>query len=248
MKFLSLLVSLMLGAAVILVFIRPWGAWQSTIEDASHESPAAPAKPPPAVGGAEGGTAGVVEPGSATSGAPRANGAPPEPTPEEPTPEELRPHLLAREQAEAERSAALKDKAEATAPKPVETKRYFKVKVRDAGTLEADLPGERVVIRLAGIDSHEADATCKREDGTIWPCGAKARAALTRYIRYRAVTCTVPGGGESGDFAARCSLRGQDLSVWLVRRGWARPKSDEPEFTKAMAAAITERLGLWAGQ
>ncbi|MGB6949377.1 MAG: thermonuclease family protein, partial [Methyloceanibacter sp.] len=81
-----------------------------------------------------------------------------------------------------------------------------------------------------------------------WPCGAKARAALTRYIRYRAVTCTLPPGGESADFAARCSLRGRDLSVWLVRRGWARPKSDEPEFTKAMAAAINERLGLWAGE
>ncbi|MGB6905826.1 MAG: thermonuclease family protein [Methyloceanibacter sp.] len=242
MKFLSLLVSLMLGAAVILVFIRPWDALQSMIEDASRETPAAPAKPSPAAGGTEGGMP-AVEPGSVTAGAPRANGTPPEPTPEEP-----RPHLLAREQAEAERSAALKDKTEAAAPKPVKTRRYFKVKVRDAGTLEADLPGETVVIRLAGIDSHAADATCKRENGTNWPCGAKARAALTRYIRYRAVTCTLPPGGESADFAARCSLRGRDLSVWLVRRGWARPKSDEPEFTKAMAAAINERLGLWAGE
>jgi len=247
MKFLSLLVSLMLGAAVILVFTRPWDALQSMIEDASHETPAAPTKRIPAAGGVEGGTA-AVEPGSATAGAPRANGTPQEPTPEEPTPEEPRPHLLAREQAEAERSAALKDKTEATAPKPVKTKRYFKVKVRDAVTLEADLPGETVVIRLAGIASHAADATCKRENGSTWPCGAKARAALTRYIRYRAVTCTLPPVGESADFAARCSLRGHDLSVWLVRRGWARPNSDEPEFTKAMAAAINERLGLWAGE
>jgi endonuclease YncB( thermonuclease family) len=150
--------------------------------------------------------------------------------------------MLAAEKAEAERSAALQQQAAA----PRETKRYFKVRVRDAGTLEAGLlPTDTVVIRLEGIDAREADETCQTKEGTSWPCGAKARAALTRFIRYRAVTCDVPQG-ESKDFAARCSVMGQDLSTWLVRQGWAAPqRATEPEFAKALEAAKNERLGLW---
>jgi endonuclease YncB( thermonuclease family) len=60
------------------------------------------------------------------------------------------------------------------------------------------------------------------------------------------VTCTVPQGGETKDFAARCSVMGQDLSTWLVRQGWATPqKGAEPELAKALDAAKNERLGLW---
>lgn len=107
-----------------------------------------------------------------------------------------------------ERNAALQQKA--ATPPPRETKRYFKVRVRDAGTLEAGLlPTDTVLIRLEGIKARKADETCKKESGKSWPCGAKARAALTLFIRYRAVTCTVPPGGETRDFAARCSVMGQ---------------------------------------
>ena len=153
--------------------------------------------------------------------------------------------MLATEKAEAERNAALQQKA--ATPLPRETKRYFKVRVRDAGTLEAGLlPTETVVIRLEGIDAHEADETCKKENGASWPCGAKARAALIRFIRSRAVTCTLPQGGEAKDFAARCSVVGQDLSTWLVRQGWATPqKGAKRELAKALDAAKTEQLGLW---
>ena len=155
--------------------------------------------------------------------------------------------MLANEKAEAERSAALQQKA--ATPTPRETKRYFKVKVLDAGTLEAGPPTEAVVIRLEGIDTHEADETCKAESGKTWPCGAKARAALTLFIRSRAVTCTVPPGAAANDFAARCSVMDQDLSAWLVRRGWATPQGNsEAELAKALDAAKTEKLGLWQAE
>jgi endonuclease YncB( thermonuclease family) len=100
--------------------------------------------------------------------------------------------------------------------------------------LEAGLlPTDTVLIRLEGIDAREAAETCNKENGASWPCGAKARAALIRFIRSRAVT-------------ARCSVMGQDLSTWLVRQGWATPqKSAEPELAKALDAAKNERLGLW---
>ena len=71
----------------------------------------------------------------------------------------------------------MQEKTHATAPTPPETKLYFKVKVRDAGTLEADVPKSEkvVVIRIDGIAARAAGETCKRDDGTVWPCGAQAR-------------------------------------------------------------------------
>jgi endonuclease YncB( thermonuclease family) len=171
---------------------------------------------------------------------------PPPEAPKAAEPADPKAHLPAAEKAEAERNAALEQQKAAT-PLPRETKRYFKVRVRDAGTLEAGLlPTDTVLIRLEGIDAREADETCKKENGASWPCGAKARAALIRFIRSRAVTCTLPQGGETKDFAARCSVVGQDLSIWLVRQGWATPqKGAEPELAKALDSAKTERLGLW---
>ena len=238
MKLLSLILSLLLGAAVLLFFLRPW-AGKLTIESgAGKEQAPAPAGATPA------------PPASDATG---AVGTPPKPEDADPPgakQAEPKTHLLAREQADPERSAALQDKSHATAPTPPETKLYFKVKVRDAGTLEADLPKSEkvVVIRIDGIAAREADETCKRDDGTTWPCGAQARGALIHLIRTRAVTCTLPPGGEQSDFAARCSVMGQDLSTWLVRQGWATPKEGaEPALSEALKAAKTERLGLWSG-
>lgn len=231
MKILSLLFSLLLGAAVLLFFLQPWDRLEKMFGDtAKHEAAfpqstaaveAAPPKPAEAA------------PPVAPAVAPKA----PDP----------KTSLLANEKTEAERSAALQQKA--ATPTPRETKRYFKVKVLDSGTLEAGPPTEAVVIRLEGIDTHEADETCKAEGGKAWPCGAKARAALTLFIRSRAVTCTVPQGTAANDFAARCSVMDQDLSAWLVRRGWATPQGNsEPELAKALDAAKTEKLGLWQAE
>ena len=241
MKTLSLLFSLLLGAAVLVIFVQPWGAlekmWGPT---ATREAaPAKPLTPPEQTAAVEATPAKPPE-----AAAPQPATPPPE-APKAAEPADPKAHLLAAEKAEAERNAALEQKA--ATPLPRETKRYFKVRVRDAGTLEAGLlPTDTVLIRLEGIDAREADETCKKENGASWPCGAKARAALIRFIRSRAVTCTLPQGGENKDFAARCSVVGQDLSTWLVRQGWATPqKGAEPELAKALDAAKTERLGLW---
>ena len=241
MKTLSLLFSLLLGAAVLVIFVQPWGAlekmWGPT---ATREAaPAKPPTPPDSTAAVEATPAKPPEPAALQPAIP-----PPE-APKAAEPADPKAHLLAAEKAEAERNAALEQKA--AKPLPRETKRYFKVRVRDAGTLEAGLlPTDTVMIKLEGIDAREADETCKKENGASWPCGAKARAALIRFIRSRAVTCTLPQGGETKDFAARCSVVGQDLSIWLVRQGWATPQNGaEPELAKALDAAKTERLGLW---
>ena len=236
MKILSLLFSLLLGAGVLLFFLQPWDKIETMLggigrrEAAPLESTAAVEAAPPKP--AEAAAPPPVAPEVAPS-------APPGTAPADP-----RAHMLANEKAEAERSAALQQRA--AAPAPRETKRYFKVKVLDAGTLQAGPPAEAVMIRLEGIDTYEADETCKTKSGKTWPCGAKARAALTLFIRSRAVTCTVPQGAASNDLAARCSVMDQDLSTWLVRLGWATPQGNsEAEFAKALDAAKTEKLGLW---
>jgi endonuclease YncB( thermonuclease family) len=244
MKTLSLLFSLLLGAAVLLIFVQPWGALEKMLGvTATRESaPAKPLTPPEQTAAVEATPAKPPEPA-----APQPEIPPPE-APKTAEAADPKAHLLAAEKAEAERNAALEQKA--ATPLPRETKRYFKVRVRDAGTLEAGLlPTDTVAIKLEGIDAREADETCKKENGASWPCGAKARAALIRFIRSRAVTCTLPQGGETKDFAARCSVVGQDLSIWLVRQGWATPqKGVEPELAKALDAAKTERLGLWQSE
>jgi endonuclease YncB( thermonuclease family) len=246
MKLLSLLISLILGAAVLLVFVRPWGATNTIVEKSAEPVPAAPAasssddtpaSPPEP-------TVAPVKPVQA----PPAAASPPDARP--PSEDQQKKLLLAREQAEAERSAALHEQEHAAAAAPPKTKRYFRVEVRDAGTLEVRLARSKTaVISLEGIESHDADETCERKGGTTWPCGAKARRALTYLIRGRAVVCTLPAAGESDAFTARCGVGGEDLSTWLVRQGWATPKAGAaPALGEALAAAKSDRLGLWAGE
>jgi endonuclease YncB( thermonuclease family) len=152
-------------------------------------------------------------------------------------------HLrLAREEADADRDAKL---AEQHAIKPESlVKLHYRVKVRDGGTLEDN----GVVIRLANIEAREADGRCTDKNGKDWACGSAARVALTKFIRYRAVSCGLPEDGAKTDYVASCTVGGVDLSVWMVRQGWAKPK---PNADKALAAAAeaakVAQLGIWSG-
>jgi endonuclease YncB( thermonuclease family) len=223
MKVLAALFALLLGAAVFVVFLRPWD--EAGKPSAAKAPEAAPVKALPPDRPDE-------QPKSQPAEAPTAD---------------KKPALLANERAEAERQAALEDGGGHAVTPRAETKRYFKVQVRDAGTLEVDVPdGGSLVIRLRGIEARAADQDCSRDDGTTWPCGAKAKAALALFIRSRAVTCTPPPADGASEFAARCSVVNQDLAEWLVRRGWAKPTdATEKGLAEALQAAQAERIGLW---
>jgi endonuclease YncB( thermonuclease family) len=151
--------------------------------------------------------------------------------------------LIASESAEAERFAALKAEAETVVKPAAEIKRYFGVRVRDSGTLMAE---GFITIKLAGILARDADARCADANGKDWACGAEARSALTRLIRGRAITCALPGSAAALEIKARCAVTGIDLSLWMVRQGWAEP---EPGSDQALAGALTSakeaQLGLW---
>ena len=152
-----------------------------------------------------------------------------------------------QDEAKAEQTAAVDakdpDKTGAVAPQTT-PKLYYRVTVRDGGTLQSG----SVVIQLAGIAARDDEATCKGTNGKTWPCGAAAKAALARLIHARAVTCEVSKQSAAKDVIARCSVAETDLSTWMVQQGWAEPKdTNEPALVQAAAAAKHGKLGLWRG-
>jgi endonuclease YncB( thermonuclease family) len=248
----SRIISVLLGLAVMVLLLWPvtvpvgFGeAWWASRQAQLHRDTPTPPKPIPAwqalpqpkteAAAPQAGTE-VISPASQSTPlahhavAPNAGPAPkPADAPtEQPTPAQL---------------AALKDQNQTGAVTPqAETKRYYRVTVRDGGTLQSG----KVVIQLSGIAARDADATCKDDQGKTWHCGLAAKAALARLIHGRAVTCELPKTGEHNIFLARCTVAGTDLSTWLVRQGWATPREpSETALAEAAAAAKSEKLGLW---
>jgi endonuclease YncB( thermonuclease family) len=147
------------------------------------------------------------------------------------------------EKAEEKTAAADPPQQGAQEPKPkLKSMRYYRVMVRDGGTLEAG----KIVITLQGVEAQPADKTCKDAKGRSWACGTGARAALTRLIRGRAVICKVPGDGKTPEMTARCSVSGTDLSLWMITQGWVKPATPaDAELTEAGEAARKKKIGVW---
>jgi endonuclease YncB( thermonuclease family) len=121
-------------------------------------------------------------------------------------------------------------------------KRFYRVRVLDSGTLKAS----GLVIKLDGISPIPSDETCKDSAGTNWFCGTRARMALTRFIRGRAVVCEVPENDMAKALTARCTLARKDLSLWVARQGWAKAaKPAEPKIAEATHDARKKKIGIW---
>ncbi len=149
---------------------------------------------------------------------------------------------LPGERAEQERQEAARKAQEPPAPPKEEPKqRLFKVKVKDAATIES---GDKSVT-LAGVKARDPTEKCRALDGREWPCGAVARGALMRLIRGRAVECEMPPP-EASDSGATCKVGGTDLSAWVLKNGWAEPADGVGEdLRKAHAEAKENNLGLY---
>lgn len=147
------------------------------------------------------------------------------------------PKPSAAELAAAAIAAAPADKGSGDAPR-----RFPRILVEDAGTLKSD----DTIIHLAGVVAPAAGETCKDAAGTAWPCGNRAKTALRSMIRFRTVECRSVGAAEAGGFTARCTVAGDDLSLWLVEQGWARATADaDREFQDKAEAAKKAKRGLW---
>ena len=114
-------------------------------------------------------------------------------------------------------------------PRRPRPKLYYRVTVRDGGTLQSG----GVVIKLAGIAARDDEATCKGANGKAWPCGAAAKAALTRLIRARAVTCEMPkqSARRTSLPAARWRRRISPPG-WCARAGPSRKTLTSPRLPK----------------
>jgi endonuclease YncB( thermonuclease family) len=130
-------------------------------------------------------------------------------------------------------------------PAPVEPRRFFRVVVADAGTLVA---GERT-LRLADVDVPAADAECGDAAGHRWSCGTRARTALRRFVRHRAVECLPLGEADlapDGQSVVRCRVGRTDIATWLVENGWASPAdAAAPALAALGETARSENRGLW---
>ena len=122
-------------------------------------------------------------------------------------------------------------------------KLFYRVVVRDAGTLEA----EGAVITLEGIRRAIGGRQSARMPRAGRGPAVRGRARpYMHLIRTRAVSCKVPSSGKQTSLTARCSVGGIDLSVWMLSQGWAQPAAQaEPKLAAAADEARKKKVGLW---
>ncbi|MBB5577112.1 MULTISPECIES: thermonuclease family protein [Rhizobium] len=128
-----------------------------------------------------------------------------------------------------------------------------RVSVVSGDTLWFPILGRRV--QLAGIQACPVPqwGFDPKPQGTIAitapiPCGPLAKAWLKRVVGNRPVVCRLvpPYGSEVP--AAKCSTRGRDLGLEMLRVGWARVAAiagPNPRYLTAERYARSARYGLW---
>ncbi|MEM6846713.1 MAG: hypothetical protein AAF580_01370 [Pseudomonadota bacterium] len=131
------------------------------------------------------------------------------------------------------------------APPPPAPERYRLVVIEGANLINV----RSHAISLGSITAPSADTVCTTQSGETWPCGRRARAALRRLVRRRAIDC-MPLEEElpqDRPLLASCSVAGIDLAGWLVEHGWASPVEDAPETLLALHREAREQaLGLFS--
>lgn len=79
------------------------------------------------------------------------------------------------------------------------------------------------------------------------PCGPFAKAWLKRTVGDARVTCIVVAHDGDDPFVGRCSVRGRDLALEMLRAGWAKTIPPAPaEYVTWQRYAISARHGMWA--
>ncbi len=128
-----------------------------------------------------------------------------------------------------------------------------RAKVLDGDALWFPEQGRRV--RLAGIDAcalpqwafDPAPRAGVREPAPV-PCGPLARAWLKRLIGSTVVSCRSVFRDPATGYVATCSVHGRDLSLAMLRVGWAktgRSGLTNPQYSAAERYARSARYGIW---
>ena len=117
-------------------------------------------------------------------------------------------------------------------------------RVIDGDTIE--VAGQR--IRLHAVDAPERRQPCSH-NGKPWQCGEAATKALAGKIGRRSVTCEERDQDRYGRIVAVCYAGGEDLSAWMVRRGWALAyRRYSLDYVEEEADAREARKGIWQGK
>lgn len=132
------------------------------------------------------------------------------------------------------------------------TKIFGRASVIDGRTLWFATSQHKV--RLASIDSCELPqwAYEPRRHGESAipkpvPCGPLAKAWLKRTVGSAQVTCIVRAHDADGALLGRCTVRGRDPALEMVRVGWARVNAPVPAaYLTWQNYAMSARHGMWA--
>ena len=102
--------------------------------------------------------------------------------------------------------------------------------------------------RLHAIDAPELFQTCRKADGSDYPCGHESRDALRRLIRNESVTCQILDTDRYGRSVAECSAGKVNLNDAMVRAGWAIAYTRHgQDHAAAQDEARAAGRGLWQG-
>ena len=116
--------------------------------------------------------------------------------------------------------------------------------IPESGFIE--LQGKELL--LNGVQIIPQNATCKDSNG-LWSCGKSAWETLKNKLDSGPVHCTLildlqnPGGNPE---QANCLLKKENLSIWLVSRGWALTNKEPDEFLSSQENLASENnAGIW---
>ncbi|MEP6966253.1 MAG: thermonuclease family protein [Polaromonas sp.] len=101
------------------------------------------------------------------------------------------------------------------------------------------------LIHLYGIYIPPTDQTCYTFIRPV-PCGTRASLALDLKISGDFVHCTPRATYPDGSITASCSAGNDDLSAWMLQKGWAVALPDAPfEYAAMERIAQSRGLGIW---
>jgi endonuclease YncB( thermonuclease family) len=101
------------------------------------------------------------------------------------------------------------------------------------------------VVHLYGIYIPPTDQTCYTFVRPS-PCGTRTAMALDFKISGQFVHCTPHATNPDGSIVASCRVENEDLSEWMLQRGWAVAAPGAPfEYTTMERIAQSRGIGIW---
>lgn len=113
--------------------------------------------------------------------------------------------------------------------------------VQDDGSLK--ISGS--LVRLYGIYIPPTDQSCYSFIRPV-PCGSRASLALDFRISGAFVHCLPRATNPDGSITASCTVDKEDLSAWMLQKGWAVALPDAPfEYQTLEKIAQSRGIGIW---